>query len=174
MSGDNRPYKPRIIPVYENNVRPNLPEIREMVGQGMNIDAICGKLQISRNQWNSYYEKFHEFKKTVDLGYEAQIERVEAAMFKRATGITYVEMELKSTTNTDAEGNSFATATKVVRTKQALPDVSAGKFILTNRRPEKWKEVMRTSVEGELDIEIKLPKPPALPVNNLLEEGEPD
>ena len=78
------------------------------------------------------------------------IESVEARLYQRAQGYEYDEVSVEKEAATDAEGNElavFRTKTKTVH-KQIAPDVSAIKFILTNRRGDRWKPENKLEVEG--------------------------
>lgn len=73
-----------------------------------------------------------EFSKAVEAGKAAYDERVEVKLYERAVGYTYEAEEL------------FAYQGEITRAqtiKHVPPDVGAIQFWLTNRKPEKWKQI---------------------------------
>jgi len=140
---------------YENKVRGNLDYVFHALSRNVPIMTICTKLDISRQQWRRYYEKYAEFKNVVDLAKQAKVELVENALYQRATGLTTTDIEVRQ-----SDSDMGSTLQKIVRTKQHLPDVGAATFILKNRDPENWKDMQKVSHEGEVHMEIKLPVRP--------------
>jgi len=72
--------------------------------------------------------------------------RVEISLFRRATGYRYTEVEVT------LEGG--AEVRRVVREKEALPDVNACKLWLTNRDPAAWKDKQEVEHSGTIEIHI--------------------
>ena len=72
--------------------------------------------------------------------------RVEISLFRRATGYRYTEVEVT------LEGG--AEVRRVVREKEALPDVNACKLWLTNRDPAAWKDKQDVEHSGDIAIHI--------------------
>lgn len=73
-----------------------------------------------------------EFLKAVEAGKAVYDERVESRLYERAIGYTYEAEEI------------FSYQGEIVRAdviKHIPPDVSAIQFWLTNRRPERWKQI---------------------------------
>ena len=72
-------------------------------------------------------------------------DRVERALYQKATGFTYVEQQaLKYKVSKDVED------VKVVDVeKYAVPDTQAGLNWLFNRRPEKWRNISRHEHTGK-------------------------
>ena len=71
--------------------------------------------------------------------------RVEISLFRRATGYRYTEVEVT------LEGG--AEVRRVVREKEALPDVNACKLWLTNRDPAAWKDKQEVEHSGGVKID---------------------
>ena len=155
---------------YLDLVKPKLDFIYNCLSRGIGISSICSKLQITRVQWRKYYEKYYEFRQCVDAGNQAQVEQVETALFSRALGSTHTEIEYQETSNGEQ-----VISRKTVKKKNVLPDVSAAKFILTNRSPEKWRELQRVEMQGEVGMDIVLPLPdvpPSIAETQLIESDE--
>jgi hypothetical protein len=72
--------------------------------------------------------------------------RVEISLFRRATGYRYTEVEVT------LEGG--AEVRRVVREKEALPDVNACKLWLTNRDPAAWKDKQEVEHSGTTRVVI--------------------
>jgi hypothetical protein len=86
--------------------------------------------------------KNEEFKTLATYASEMAVIKVEKALYKRATGFeheagsdTVVESE-----GLDKEGNSICTKTTTKNRSQKIvyPDVSAAKYYLWNRNPDRW------------------------------------
>lgn len=134
------------------------------------MTALCVNLGITRVQWAKYYEKYHKFRQCVDAGNAAQVEQVEAALYRKAIGVESTEIEYQETASADQ-----VITKKTVRKKTAAPDTSAIKFILTNKSPEKWRELQRVEMQGEVGMEVILPLPdvpPEIAETDLIESDE--
>ena len=75
----------------------------------------------------------------VGLAVEGTVKSYEKGKLVVTVGGKDEEIATKGVTIKGKDGNGQAQAVKKIR-KQALPDVGALKFLLTNRAPDRWRE----------------------------------
>lgn len=73
-----------------------------------------------------------EFRKRAVLDNDAMLDTVERSLFQRATGYTFESEKI----TTDKKGRVQRTATA----RHVPPDIKAAALILTNGRPDKWRD----------------------------------
>jgi transcriptional regulator with XRE-family HTH domain len=108
---------------------------------GLSDVQIAEKLGIAPSTFYEYQQQHPEFSEALKRGKAPVDRQVENALLKRALGYEFTERQVE----TDGEGNPIRQ--KVVR-KEVVADVTAQKFWLANRCPEKWRE--RHHVEAEV------------------------
>jgi hypothetical protein len=101
--------------------------------QGLTDAQMAAELGISERTFFRWKEAHPEFRQSIGAGKELPDDAVEASLFRRALGFTYTE-----------DG----------RSKVALPDVSAARFWLVNRRPDRWREAKAVEVNGSLSRDL--------------------
>ena len=89
----------------------------------------------------AWKKKFPEFRKALKDGHQCPDRQVEQALFDRAIGYEYEEVDVI----VDEDGE---TKTKTM-TRQKAPDVTAQIFWLKNRLPDKWRD--KHEFEGKID-----------------------
>jgi len=113
--------------------------------EGMIDTEIAAKLGISHETFYQYQHKYPEFLEAIKRGKAPVDVEVENALLKRARGYEYEESTVEYKAKKDAEEKAKPISIKKT-TKQVVPDVTAQKFWLMNRKPDKWRE------KSELDI----------------------
>lgn len=93
--------------------------------QGLTDAQIAEELGVSERTLDRWKQSHPELSVHLGEGKEPPDAAVEASLFKRALGFTYTEGD---------------------RERVALPDVTACKFWLMNRRPDRWRDVKEVSV----------------------------
>ena len=129
---------------YETHVVPYLDKIAKWAEQGASQAEIAGKLHLAVSTFKLYLSKgdkgeapYSDLTDCFRLACEVPDDNVEAAMYKRACGITYDERTYELFKNTET-GKYEERCVKRV-TKFIPPDPTSGMFWLTNRRPDRWK-----------------------------------
>ena len=101
-------------------------EVAELLArQGLTDAQMAAELGVSERTFHRWKQAHPEFRQSIGAGKELPDDAVEASLFRRAQGFTYTE-----------DG----------RSKVALPDTSAIRFWLVNRRPDRWREAKAVEV----------------------------
>lgn len=103
---------------YCSNVLPAFERIRAALTDGVGRGELCRMLGISTSTLRRYAREHPEFARLLDECRNELDDRVEQALFRRATGY-------------DVEEG---------RPRHIPPDVKAAVFWLKNRRPRRWRE----------------------------------
>ena len=127
---------------YQTHVQPYLDKIADWVSKGAAQDEIAKNLHITKSTLALYLKKGRDGEKPYsDLSdafaqaCEVPDDNVEAALYKRACGYTWVE-EIEEE-KLDRNGNIVLLKRK--RTVDVPPDPTSAMFWLANRRKDKWK-----------------------------------
>lgn len=122
--------------------------IKELTEEGDSVELICKKIGISRDCFYRWRKTKNDFSELLDEAKKSFLkgigEKLEASLFKRATGYEVEE--------TETEYIDDGTGTPVIKSqkrkkKHIAPDTGALIFALTNIAPERWKN--RQRVENE-------------------------
>ena len=159
---------------YDSHVAPFLDKIAKWAEQGASQSEIAGKLHLAVSTFKLYLSKGEKgeapysdltdcFRKAV----EVPDDNVEAAMYKRACGISYDERTYELVK--DAETGEFVERCTKRVVKFIPPDPTSCMFWLANRRPDRWKykpEPAKDDDEGgtgvvELPAVMEKPQPPS-------------
>lgn len=143
MNKGGRPSK------YDSDVKPRFEEIKEWLKIGATDREIADNLGINKATMCDYKKRFSEFNELIKKGRKMPIQDIKAALFKRATGFSYKEIE-------EIEDNEGYKRTKTV-TKYALPDPASAMILLKH-----WdKDGGWTNDPAQLDLkkqELELKK----------------
>ena len=127
----------------------NLLRIEGWARQGLTDEQIASNMGISTATFYNWRNKHVEILESLKKGKAPVDFEVENALYKRAVGFEYEEVE---TLYEEVNGEKKK---KVKRTKRtALPDTSAIIFWLKNRKPEQWRK-MNPTVENKLKAETE-------------------
>lgn len=131
-------------PIYDPIDFPRMAYVACSEG-GLTNEGLARMFGVSRNTVQTWMREHDAFRVAIRSGKdEFDSREVEKATLKRALGYDYVE----EVEEWDSEAGAY-TVTK--RTKKHLPgDVTAQRFWLKNRDPERWPDTNRT--EGTLDV----------------------
>lgn len=119
--------------LYPVRVEPRLDEVAAWAREGLSHEQIAQRLGIALSSLHLYRSQFSEFSDALRVSREIADQQVENALFKRAIGYEYVE-----TREEIADGPQGPSSKTVTIRKQRAPDVTAQKFWLTVRRPDRW------------------------------------
>ena len=122
----------------------NLIRIESWARMGLTDEQIAKNMGVNKTTLYDWIKKFPDISNSIKKG-KAPIDfEVENALFKRAIGYEYEEVE---TTIEEIDGKQRKRIKKIK--KVALPETSAMIFWLKNRKPEQWRK-LNPVVEAKL------------------------
>lgn len=129
---------------YESHVAPFLDKIALWAEKGASQTEIAKKLNIAASTFKLYLSKgekgespYSDLSDCFRESVEVPNDNVEAAMYKRACGITWDEKTYETKWNEATEEWEDVCIKRV--TKFIPPDPTSMMFWLANRRPDRWK-----------------------------------
>lgn len=127
----------------------NLIRIESWARMGLTNEQIAKNIGINADTFYTWLKKYPEISESIKKG-KAPIDfEVENALFKRAIGYEYEEIE---TIIEEIDGKQRKRIKKIK--KVALPETSAMIFWLKNRKPEQWRK-LNPVVEAKLNAETE-------------------
>lgn len=116
---------------------------------GLTNEQIAKNIGVNADTFYTWLKKYPEISESIKKG-KAPIDfEVENALFKRAIGYEYEEVE---TIIEEIDGKQRKRIKKIK--KVALPETSAMIFWLKNRKPEQWRK-LNPVVEAKLNAETE-------------------
>lgn len=113
----------------------------------------AGISQDTYYRWLKEYPEFSEaIKKAKETANENRVAKLEASLYKRATG--YEAKEVRSELAANPMGGAPIIVKKTVTEKHVAPDTAALIFALTNLAPDKWKNKQNTEHTGNVNTGI--------------------
>ena len=106
---------------------------------GLSDKQIAHNIGISEQTLNNWKNRFPEFFESLKKGKEVVDYEVENALLKRAKGFEYQEVTIEVKTDENGKEEKH----KKVITKFVPPDTGAICFWLKNRRPDKWRDIVK-------------------------------
>jgi hypothetical protein len=135
-----------------------------LAAKGYSRKDIRKKLKLKLSTWHTMMEKqrstYPIYREALDRGEDYAIEDIEEAMKSSAIGYDYLE-----------ETIDLAKGVARVTRKHVKPDVKAGQFLLTNKRPQEYK-YKRTEIDHNINVKKEIIDYENLPlstINNILE-----
>lgn len=132
---------------YDEFVKPYLNQITEWARSGATEKEICDALGVAQSTFYEYKKQFSELSNALRTGRQTVILNVKAALYKKAIGFEYEEME-----GVKKEGKVVSTR---IFKRYSPPDTTAAAMLLRNYE-EEWRD--KDSVQTDLtrqEIEIK-------------------
>ena len=127
----------------------NLIRIESWARMGLTDEQIAKNMGVNKTTLYDWIKKFPDISNSIKKG-KAPIDfEVENALFKRAIGYEYEEIE---TIIEEIDGKQRKRIKKIK--KVALPETSAMIFWLKNRKPEQWRK-LNPVVEAKLNAETE-------------------
>jgi hypothetical protein len=128
-------------PGRPTDYRPEFADIAvQMCARGATMAELADKFGVVRSTIYQWLAAHQEFSDAVRVGKEVADERVGFSVYERAVGYTYDAVKIMQ----------YEGVPVIVPHKEHVPpDVSAAKFWLTNRQPEKWRERVSNEVTGK-------------------------
>jgi len=126
----------------------------KLAKKGCTNEGISDYLGIALDTFYTWRKKYPEFDEAISDARLGDLDKVEAAVMRRALGFSYDE----TTTETMVINGTEVGEKKVrVTNKTIAPSETAQKYILSNRRKSRWAEKIEAEVTGGISIEIGLP-----------------
>lgn len=123
----------------------DLDKLEEYASQPINNKEIAEALNISVTTFYREMKRNPEFKNAYEAGIENRKYELEKALYKRATGFEGQEIE----TVKDGEGNIVK---QKIIDKTYVPDTAAAIFALKNVYSDKYKEVVQTQTDININV----------------------
>lgn len=139
--------------VYESKVHPKLQDIERWAGDGLTDKDIYANLGIKHSAFYDYLNQHAEFSEALKRGKVVAIQKVENALFKKATGYEFTETSHEE--STDDKGVQVTEKTTV---KHIPPSDVAMIFFLKNRKPDDWADKIKT--ESDMTIHVAAARRP--------------
>lgn len=108
---------------------------------GASNNDLCKMLNIAQSTFHRWRKEKPGFERAIRLGKEQADARVAKSLFQRAVGYTHKETKIATHLGTITDREDFD--------KHYPPDVKAIEMWLTNRDPERWKNIQRTELTGK-------------------------
>lgn len=139
---------------YEPEV--HIPQVKFYIEIGCAKDAdIAEKMKIPRSTLSNWKKKFPEFKKAYDTAkdeyIEMQCDNVESKLYQRCMGFHYEETEI--ITELTKTGRKKKDARVKVTKKYSLPEITAIKMFLYNKRKSEWAERQNIDISDNTDYD---------------------
>lgn len=139
---------------YNDGITVN--SIIEALKEGENAKTACemaGIVEDTYYRWLKEHTEFYEsVKKAKEYANEQRLEKLEASLYKRATG--YVTKEKRTDLMPNPVGGNPIIVKQVVTEKEVPADTAALIFALSNLSPERWKNKMNTEHSGQVETGI--------------------
>ena len=122
---------------YNTLYHPKYADIaRKLIGAGGTGYELRKALRIGQETYYRWFGEHPEFRDACRFGSQQADNRSEMTLFELANGYKYEEEVISK--DFDEQGNEIEKVTVVE--KQVPPNIAAIKFLLINRRGNKWKE----------------------------------
>jgi hypothetical protein len=113
-------------------------EFLEWILSGLPYDKAALMMNVPLITVTDFWFKDVTFKTMVDIASETSVARMTKALFKRGIGYNLPCEEVSTTKGVTAEGVTFDSKTTTKKIKHYPGDITAQKFFLYNRAPDKW------------------------------------
>ena len=133
---------------YESHVKPRFAEIKEWLKAGATDKEIAENLGVNPKVFCKYKNEFNDLNELCKNGRITAVQEIKAALFKRATGFTYIERKI-----VESERNGKTEETYI---KQALPDPASAMILLKHwDKEQEWTQDPATLKLKKQELELK-------------------
>ena len=133
---------------YESHVKPRFSEIKEWLKAGATDKEIADNLGVNSKVFCKYKGEFSELNELCKNGRLSAVQEIKAALFKRATGFTYVERKI-----IESERNGKTEETYI---RHALPDPASAMILLKHWDHEtEWTQDPAILKIKKAELELK-------------------
>jgi len=131
--------------------------VQALAEKGKTVADIAEAFDVAISTVTLWAREHPAFSAALQLGREAADERVERALFEKATGYSHPAVKIITVSDGSGAGSHVE---QVPYTEHYPPDTEAAKFWLKNRKPAKWRE--KSEVEQNVKHYV-VELPPAVP-----------
>jgi hypothetical protein len=134
-------------------------QARELCENGATLVELAAFFQVSTFTIHQWRNRYPAFASAIKVGREASDNRVERALYERATGYSIETVKLfRDGPKYDETGcrTEDGKVTRVVVTEHIPPDTTACIFWLKNRRPREWRDKHDLNVNGTVNFDHRL------------------
>lgn len=128
--------------MYETQVKPNLPQIKEMAEHGLTQMQMADALKINIRTFEKYIQEEEDLRSAVHSGRQIAIEEIENAMFKSAIGgkeIVKKGMKVKKVVYENGKKKGEVEVVEPYDEEIYIkPDTTAGIFLLKNWAKDRY------------------------------------
>jgi len=128
-----------------SHVADRIPTIQAWKRAGLTDEEIAKNLGVSRSVFKTYKATYPALQAALKTGKSDADAQVVNALFKRACGYEYEEVE--TTVVKSKDGTELIPRVKKTR-RYAAPDITAQIFYLCNRVSKDWRSVTRQEITG--------------------------
>lgn len=125
---------------YNSDTYPILAE--QCAREGLTNLEIAARFGIGKATFYNWRKKHEAFREALKEGKEVVDAKVERALLTRALGLEYTEKKI-------VKDETGAVVREEETGKLVLPDVTACRLWLLNRRPEQWRDTQRIEHTGK-------------------------
>lgn len=135
---------------YDKELHPKLAKAYSMAG--LTDAQMAEEMGIATPTLYAWKKEHEEFSNAIKDGKELPDSKVEAALFKMATGFDYKARKPLVVSDGKDVGSHVVVAEY---REKSLPNVTAQIFWLKNRRPDRWRDKQDIQVDtGPLEIRV--------------------
>lgn len=129
--------------LYDADEHPRIA--RRVMGEGKTLSDLAEVLGVNRSTVDQWRTDHVEFSGMVELGRIDATDRVERALFERATGYSHASEKIVVLAGLDIE--------RVPIVEHYPPDTAAALAWLKNRRSGEWRDRQQVELTGKVTIE---------------------
>lgn len=123
-------------------------EVAQWCCDGATDEEVASNLGITTRTLYRWKLQYPEFCQALKAGKENADERVERALYQRATGYYYIEKQAMKIKNPDGSEGVIVVEVE----KYSPPDAGAQQFWLKNRRRNNWADLKQVEIGGPGDF----------------------
>jgi hypothetical protein len=139
--------------VYDTEQHPRLA--RELTGKGWTLADLAEAFDVARSTIQEWQANHTEFAVAIRLGREDATDKVERALFERATGYSHKEEKLLVVGGGQGMGAAVERHETVAHYP---PDTKAAQLWLNNLRADRWKDKQHVEMTVNADLADRLTK----------------
>lgn len=147
---------------YKTHILPKIDLIKSMARNDTSKKEIAKALGVSYNTLLKYQSDYPLLKDALSFSKTMSDLEVEAALFEKAIGYTVVEeipQKLKNSTYIEGKKNEQEEI-EIIKVEKKIPaDLSALKFWLERRCPEKWTDKATKQIDPIITVVHNIPRP---------------
>jgi hypothetical protein len=137
--------------LYESKVQPHLDEIKKMIANGMTEEQVSNAMGVNYRTFNRYKKSYAELCQALKKGKQDLVYDVEESLYRKARGF-FTTKKITRKYMEDKQGNKVGGAEVTETITEHAPDLGSIVFTLKNLSPDKWKERIEHSIDGNKEM----------------------